>query len=303
MNVVGALARSCNTWFYQVGTRTGTDGVTSMARRLGLGTKTGIPLRAESAGFVPTDRWWKQTHGYFMSDGDLANICIGQGSIETTPLQIAQMMAAIGNRRHVVKPRLIKQIQDYNHHIVANFPVENRNELNIDPYYLDVVREGMKEVVNSGRGTGTKASHDAIIVAGKTGTGQWKPLLEQNLAWFAGFAPADYPVYSFAVIYEGIPGEKVGGGSKCAPIIGEFFAEHLEDEENLLALQEASDEVKIEVAKYEPTRARPLAPSSIFKSEETAEQYDESETPGGPPPASKPNRGAFSRFFEKFRRR
>jgi len=301
MNVVGALARSCNTWFYQVGTRTGTDPVTSLARRLGLGEKTGLPLRAEGAGFIPTDRWWKKTYGYFMSDGDLANICIGQGSVETTPLQVARMMAAIANRQHVVKPRLVKQIQDYNHNIVANFPVEHRNELNIDPYYLDVVTEGMKEVVNSGRGTGKKAAHDVIVVAGKTGTGQWKPALEQNLAWFAGFAPADSPVYSFAVIYEGTPGEKVGGGSKCAPIIGDFFAQYLEDEKNLMTLQEASEAVEIEIAKNEPTRARPVAPSSIFKNGEPDEP-EAVEAPASRPQPTE-NRGALSRFFDKFRRR
>lgn len=302
MNVIGALARSCNTWFYQVGTRTGTDGVTSMARRLGLGEKTGIPLKAEAAGFMPTDRWFRQKHGYFMPDGQLANICIGQGLAEASPLQIARMMAAIGNRRYTPKPRLVKQVQDFNHTIVASFPPENRNELNIDPYYLDVVSEGMKEVVNSGRGTGTKASNDMIVVAGKTGTGQWKPALEQNLAWFAGFAPADYPVYSFAVIYEGTPGEKVGGGSKCAPIIGSFFEEHLKDEENLAALNAASEDVKIEVAKYEPTRTRPAAPQSIFRSGAVEEKYQE-EKPAAAPPKREENRGALSRWFSKFKRR
>lgn len=308
MNVIGALARSCNTWFYQVGTQAGADPVTMMARRLGMGEKTGIPIRAEVEGLVPTNRWWRQKYQYNMSTGDLANICIGQGQVEASPLQVARMMAAVGNGQAVVKPRLVLQIQDYNNAVIQSVPREEIGQLNIDPAYLDVVRRGMDEVVNSGRGTGRAAGNDKISVAGKTGTGQWKPALQQNIAWFAGFAPADYPVISFAVVYEGDPGETVGGGKNAAPVIGEFLKEYLTDE-HVAEIKEASEEVKIALKDLEPTRVASAASSggSIFRDASVEDQYQQGadqmapETPAAPPVAQE--EGGLSRWLRKFRKR
>ena len=258
MNVVGALMRSCNTWFYEVGVETGADSMTSMAFRLGMGVKTGIPLNSESDGFIPTNRWSYKERGHLLSSGDEANIAIGQGQVEATPLQVARMMAAIANRQSVLKPRLVRQIQDINHNVAKSFPIETLNSLNIEPRVLDTVTQGMKNVVNHWRGTGKNAAHPDVTIAGKTGTGQWRGLGDnkQNLAWFAGFMPADAPVYSFAVLYEGDPGEKVGGGSKAAPVIGDFFKEYL-TKENLQKLREESGQVQDYMTSTEPVRATP----------------------------------------------
>lgn len=307
MNVVGALARSCNTWFYQVGTQAGADPVTMMARRLGLGEKTGIPIKSEIEGLVPTNRWWRQKYQYNMSTGDLANICIGQGQVETSPLQVARMMAAVGNGRYVVKPRLVMQIQDYNNAVIQTVPQEEVSQLNIDPHYLNVVRRGLKEVVNSGRGTGRAAAHEKITVAGKTGTGQWKPALEQNIGWFAGYAPADYPIFSFAVVYEGDPGETVGGGKNAAPVVGEFLKEYL-TEEHIAEIKQASDDVKIALADIEPDRTVASDDGgSIFRDSAVADQYQEGVDQMAPEqpaaPAAPVEEGGISRWLKKFRKR
>lgn len=307
MNVVGALARSCNTWFYQVGTETGADPVTMMARRLGMGEKTGIPIRAEVDGLVPTNRWWRQKYGYNMSTGDLANICIGQGQVEASPLQVARMMAAIGNGHAVVKPRLVKQIQDYNNGVIQTLPVEEISQLNIDPHVLNLVRRGMSEVVNSGRGTGRAAGHPQIDVAGKTGTGQWKPALHQNIAWFGGFAPADYPVLSFAVISEGDPGEVLSGGKSAAPVVGQFLEAWLGDETHLAEIKSASNEIKLALASLEPDGRDAIGSGGgIFKDAGTAELYGDqppAETGPAPPPAVAEQESGLSRFFRKLRGR
>lgn len=229
MNVVGALTRSCNTWFYEVSTRAGADSMSYMATRLGLGEKTGIPLR-EASGFIPSNRYWVDKYGYLMSDGEEAVMSIGQGKVEVSPLQVARMMAAVGNGRQVVKPRLVLQVQDLNHEIERTFPVESIGNLNVDDYALRAVRRGLYDVVNAGNGTG-KQAHHKITVSGKTGTGQWNIALKQNISWFAGYFPAKNPVYSFAVIYEGDPGEVVSGGKQSAPIVGAFLDRYL-DEEN-----------------------------------------------------------------------
>ncbi|MCB1229735.1 MAG: penicillin-binding protein 2 [Verrucomicrobiae bacterium] len=303
MNVSAALMRSCNTWFYEVGTQTGADAVTMMARRLGMGEQTGLPLKSEATGIVPTNRWWREKYGYYMSKGDLANICIGQGQIEVTPVQVARAMAAVANRQHVLKPRLVKQIQDYNNAVIQSVPVEDRSELEIDPYYLSIVRKGMTDVVNAGRGTGHAAGNDKIEVAGKTGTGQWKPANEQNIGWFAGFAPADAPVISFAAIYEGNPGEAVGGGKNAAPIIGEFLERYLDDDEHLAEIRAASDEMKTLLAEVEPAATDRPEVNSIFRDSSVEEQYQQQDDKPQRQMEDHSDDNTLTRWFRRLRKR
>lgn len=154
---------------------------------------------------------------------------IGQGRVKTTPVQIARMMAAIGNTEYVYNARLVKQVQDVNHNVMEVYPPVVRNKLSVNRYALAAIRKGMDHVVNASFGTGKAGAHP-VTVAAKTGTGQWKPEKNQNIAWFAGYFPIQNPVYSFAIVYEGNPGEKVSGGKKAAPIISEFLNTYLTPE-------------------------------------------------------------------------
>lgn len=299
MNVIGAITRSCNTWFYEVAISAGADSMSYMAMRLGLGQKTGIPLN-ESEGFIPNNRWWLEKNGYMMSDGEEAVMSIGQGKVEVTPLQVARMMAAIGNGRQVLKPRLVLQVQDLNHKIVRPFPVEVANSLNVDSYSLKTVQRGMYDVVNAGNGTGKRAYHK-ITVSGKTGTGQWKVAKKQNIAWFAGYFPSKYPVYSFAVIYEGDPGESVSGGKNGAPVVGEFLEEYL-TEENYNKVRDMANQIKEERGEEEEEYSFREPVRSIFRSapEETVieEITDMQQDPRAQPRPSNGG-GLFKRFFNK----
>ena len=105
----------------------------------------------------------------------------------------------------------------------------------MDPESLATVKEGLMRVVNGAGGTGWRAKLSYTIVSGKTGTAQWGPEeKEQKLGWFAGFFPLDRPKYAFAMVYEGRPGEKVGGGSKAAPMVKSFFEPMKEEIEQTL---------------------------------------------------------------------
>jgi penicillin-binding protein 2 len=107
---------------------------------------------------------------------------------------------------------------------------ERRNELRVDPKSIEVVRQGMADVVNSGGGTGHGAGLEYTTLCGKTGTAQWGPKAKnQRLAWFAGFLPLENPRYAFAVLYEGSPGEVVSGGRMAAPMVRKFFKGIQED--------------------------------------------------------------------------
>jgi penicillin-binding protein 2 len=230
INAATAITRSCNTWFYQVALKMGGDPLIDMAARLGFGHATGLPLQGETAGFVPDHAWAKRSMGTErLIGGSLANIAIGQGAVLSSPLQVARAMAAVGNGGTLPGVSLVKQIQDVRHNVVERIRPPAM-PTGISQTSLETLVKGMDDVVNSGSGTARSARIKAAHLAGKTGTGQWKPTISQNVAWFAGFVPAEKPRYAFAILYEGNPGEKVSGGRSAAPMAAEFFGPLIEAE-------------------------------------------------------------------------
>ena len=222
MNVTRAIARSNNCWFYQVGIETGPSAFLSTARRLGYGSRSGLPLFGESSGRVPTNEYVLKRFGRPFTDGDTANYSIGQ-AWEATPLQVAQSMAGIANGSVLPKLQMIRQVQDPAGGVLQASEPQSRNPLHLDPDAVQVVHQGMYDVAHAGWGTGRRGSLSFVEVCAKTGTGQWRPANNQEIAWYAGFFPAENPRLAFAVLYEGDPNEKVSGGRKAAPMIPEFF--------------------------------------------------------------------------------
>src|SRR5881398_1377438 len=226
LNFVQALTESCDTWFYQVGIKTGSGPIIDWASKLGFGAKCGIPLRGEAEGRIPNDEYMKATHGRKLLNGDIANLSIGQGDTQITPLQMAQAMAIVGNGGRFYQTRLVSQVQSVDHEIVTAYQLREKRALDVSAETMEEVRAGMIEVVNGPNGTGHEAQLDGVSVAGKTGTAQWGPKnKERTAAWFAGFLPAEEPRYAFAAIYEGDVGSKVHGGSTAAPMIADIFQE------------------------------------------------------------------------------
>jgi penicillin-binding protein 2 len=224
LNFVQALTESCDTWFYQVGIKTGAEPIIEWALKLGFGQKCGIPLRGEVEGRVPNDEYMKVAHGRKLLNGDIANLSIGQGDVEVTPLQMAQAMAVVANSGTLYQARLVQQVQTYDNEIVSAYQVRAKKTVDISPDTLQELRVGMIDAVNAPSGTAHAASLDNIEVAGKTGTAQWGPKhKERTAAWFAGFLPADQPQFAFAALYEGDVGSKAHGGTTAAPMIGEIF--------------------------------------------------------------------------------
>jgi penicillin-binding protein 2 len=285
INVRRALARSCNTWFYQVGIDVGPTSFLNLSRRLGMGARTGLPLVGETPGLVPNDEWMLSHEKRRILDGDTANLSIGQGSLLASPLQVAQAMAGIANGGALPKLQLIRQTQDVRGRVTSSPLPERRNWLGVDSKAVEIVQQGMADVVNSGGGTGRSAGLGFTTLCGKTGTAQWgDPRKQQRLAWFAGFLPKDNPRYAFAVLYEGRPGETVSGGRMAAPMVKRFFEGVKDDiketiappKKALLVVDENTPEADTkddgDAGSEEPLRALPVEPSEIERENEPEEE-------------------------------
>ena len=226
VNMGGALAQSCDVYFYEMAMRLGIDRIADMARRFGLGSVTGIDLPGERPGLVPDREWKLGAIGSRWQRGESLVAAIGQGYMLTTPLQLAVMCARIANGGLAVNPRILRQIGET---VPAIPPVE---PIRIDPKLLDVVRNGMNLVTNNPRGTAysKRIREPGMAMAGKTGTAQVRRITmadrranvrNEDLPWeyrhhalFVGYAPVERPRYACAVVVE----HGVGGSSTAAPL-------------------------------------------------------------------------------------
>lgn len=230
LNVVEALKYSCDIFFYETALRLGIDKIHEMAFRLGLGKSLETGLDYEKSGLIPSKTWKKTKYGTQWTQGDSANSGIGQGYVLVTPMQLATMLARVVNGGYEVKPTFIKRTsQD-----------EPTKRLHIATRNLELVKEGMFEVVNGVGGTAVKAKFniDGARMGGKTGTTQVRrismrerrngiirdenlPWKLRNHAWFMGFAPVDNPQYAVAVIVE----HGSSGSGVAAPIASKILQE------------------------------------------------------------------------------
>lgn len=198
-----ALSVSCDITFYQVGLMlNGLDQevLPDYARRYGFGAQTGIEVEDE-AGLVPDPAWKIQTKGEGWAPGDTVNLAIGQGELLASPLQVAAMLAAVGNGGTLYRPQVVEMIADDPNNpewtlepvVVAQIPVSPGN--------LDVIQSSLHEVTSAAYGTAYQPFQGLeVSVAGKTGTAESGR--ENPHAWFAGYAPVQDPEIAIAVIVE-----------------------------------------------------------------------------------------------------
>jgi len=223
-----AIVRSCDVYFYQVGEHLGIDRLAHWGSLLGLGAKTGIELDNEKTGVMPSSVWKQNRFHERWYPAETLSVAIGQGYVSVTPLQLAQLAAEIGNGGIRYRPQFVKMIEGLDGSVVQSYPPVVEKRLNIDPQYLDIVRDGMADVVNGAGGTAHKAALPGITVCGKTGTAQVVgdkgsftagededkiPEQYRDHAWFIAFAPKEHAQIAVACIVE----HGGHGGSAAAP--------------------------------------------------------------------------------------
>jgi len=228
-----ALMHSSNTYFITNGLKTGIENIIKLGQRLHLGERTGLQTHQETAGVFPDVRKINSN----WHDGDTANLCIGQGYLSVTPLQMAVMTAAIANGGKVLWPRLVERFEPQELVTGAEpFVTDSglvRDELGVKPRNLEVVKEAMLADVQDVGGTGTKAAVPGLRIAGKTGTAQVMDPHNRvigDTVWFASFAQCEKHCYAVVVMVEVEANSGASGGATCAPIAANIYRAILEHE-------------------------------------------------------------------------
>lgn len=215
-NIIDGLKNSCNIVMAELSRRVGPDMLAKYSRLLGLGRVTGLNLYpGEKAGLVPDPDWKrKNTRDKKWYPLETLHFGIGQGYLTVTPLQLAQVYAAIADNGKVFRPRVVTKITDSFGKVVKSYRPTVTSNLRIPPEDLAIVKKGLEEVVSEGTAAAFFRGFplDRIPVAGKTGTAQRPPY--DNTAVFAAYAPADKPEIVIVTLVE----QGGSGSSGAAPI-------------------------------------------------------------------------------------
>ena len=231
LNVVGAIMKSCNYYFYEVSNRIGVETLGEFARYFGFGKKTGIEI-SESIGVVPerslVDRNW--------SKADTASASIGQGFDTATPVQMAKYISMIANGGHPIDLTLVKSVIKSNGTLVSQGEIEayeakklgreiqKVEDKNINPETINAIHEGMRSVAEEEGGTAYSVFEDfAIELGGKTGSAELTSNKNSKdvIAWFAGFAPYDNPEIAVVAMVE-----KGGHGYYTGEVVRDIMTEY-----------------------------------------------------------------------------
>lgn len=216
-----AFIKSSNTYFITNGMKAGIESIIRLGQRLHLGERTGLLSSQETGGDLP--KLAEVRRGWIAPD--TAYICIGQGRLSVTPLQMAVMISSIANGGKVLWPRLVQRIEPADPNsgeTIIEFPTKPpRNNLGVSERTLITTREAMLADVEEG-GTGKAALVAGMKIGGKTGTAQItnpRGQIVGHTTWFASCAPFENPRWVVVVMVE----EGASGGGTCAPVAAKIY--------------------------------------------------------------------------------
>ncbi|MBP2653283.1 MAG: penicillin-binding protein 2 [Firmicutes bacterium] len=212
INFKVAMAKSDNVYFYEMGNRLGIDELEKYARMFGLGACTGIDLLGEADGLVANRRYKEKVYGEEWYLAETFDAAIGQGFQLATPLQIAMLMSEVANGGHRYRPHLVSKIVSPSGEAVKIFEPEEVGSIQISERTLNLVREALREVTQSGTAAHVFKGFP-VSIAGKTGTAE-NPHGDDH-GWFVCYAPYDDPQVVVVVVVE----QGGYGTEAAAPIV------------------------------------------------------------------------------------
>ena len=225
VNMEMAIMRSNDTYFYDLAHKLGVDRLGKYLGQFGIGQKVSLDMFEESAGLMPSREWKRARYRQAWYPGETLILGIGQGYMQTTPLQLAQVTALLANQGKWYRPHLAKDVGG-----VAPVDPSPLPDIRLhDPRSWQQASNGMQQVMHGARGTARKVGDTAVYrIAGKSGTAQVVAIKQgekydrskvqerhRDHALFIGFAPADKPQIAVAVMVEN--GES--GSGVAAPVV------------------------------------------------------------------------------------
>ncbi len=231
-----AIARSNDTFFYDMAHKMGIDRMHHYMTLFGLGQRVSLDMNEETAGLMPSREWKRARYRQSWYPGETVILGIGQGYMQATPLQLAQATALMATRGKWIRPHLAKSVG-------GQQPVDPNPLPDIklrDPRFWDASQRGMEKVLHHERGTAKKVGDTAVYrIAGKSGTAQVVAIKQgekydssklnerhRDHALFVGFAPAENPQIVVSVMVEN--GES--GSGVAAPVVKAVMDAWLLDE-------------------------------------------------------------------------
>lgn len=239
ITIAQAIEMSSNVFFYKQGLALGVDKIATIAKALGLGETTGIDLKNEIPGLIPTTEWKKQRRGEKWQDADSLMVAVGQSYVSATTLQLVNSYMAIANNGKVYQPRLITKITNQRGFSLQEFPPVLKADLSdpSQPHYVSaenfkIVQKGLFRVPNGEKGTARSAKIPGFIIAGKTGTAQvrgfsadeiykscyQRPRKQRHNGLFVAYGPYENPEITVAVLTEHSCSSK-----ESVPLVKEFY--------------------------------------------------------------------------------
>lgn len=232
VSLVQALEVSSDVFFYTLGWRMWNTGeLQHWAHALGIGRPTGIDLPVEDETLLPSQHWRNQLYKEGgterpWSAGDNVQLATGQGDLQTNPLQMAVAYATLANGGTVVTPHLGKEIDDPAGRVLKEIDPKPQRHIHIDLEYRAAILEGLHDAAQNGGGTSFEVfGNFPIPVAGKTGTAQRPPHLDQS--WYGVLAPYPNPrIVTFVTMEEGGFGAE-SAAPAARKILEAYFAKEL----------------------------------------------------------------------------
>lgn len=228
VNLVKALQRSNDTYYYEIGRTIGEGQLIDWSRKLKLGDTLGIDLPGEVKGLIPDNEWKQKTIGEVWYPGDTLHMAIGQGFVLTTPLQVLGFTAFIASDGSLFKPHLLSKVT-VGDRVISEYKKQTLISNIVKAEYLKIIKDGLSLVPKNG-GTAWPFFAFPIATAGKTGTAEYGDPKNKTHAWYTAYAPVDDPKITMTVLIEA-GGE---GSTNASPVVKEAFRWYFSPDKNKL---------------------------------------------------------------------
>ena len=227
LDLEGAIKHSCNPYMIKASANLPVEEIAAVMASAGLGSRTGVGIE-EAAGLLPSRAAKAARYEGYQGRWnafDSALVSIGQGMIQVTPLQAANIAAAFANSGVWYRPHLLDRVTDAMGRTLYKYHPEVGGRLKASPQAIETVRRGMFRVVNESGGSGRRAARKGLEIYGKTGSAQGvrKDKTRIVTTWFIAFVKYKGRSYASALVFD----NGVSGGSDCAPLTGTFFQRYL----------------------------------------------------------------------------